>query len=139
MSRTAAGRTLDARWPLLERLLLETPPATRLQASFYLPADLPRAAVVGGSMGPERPWTTANDGPLINVAPGRHPESSASVHPLPTSIAAGQRRRGRNATATAVRLARDARWSIWAFFAVGCRPTHICHKAPIGSPPRRGG
>jgi hypothetical protein len=75
MSRTAAGRTLDARWPLLERLLLETPPATRLQASFYLPADLPRAAVVGGSMGPERPWTTANDGPLINVSAGRHPES----------------------------------------------------------------
>jgi CheY-like chemotaxis protein len=30
-------------------------------------------------------------GPLINVSPGRHPESSSNVHPLPASIAAGQR------------------------------------------------
>jgi hypothetical protein len=55
-------------------------------------------------MGPERPRMTATDGPVINVSPGRDPESLASVHPLPTSIAAGQRGRGRNATATAVRL-----------------------------------
>jgi hypothetical protein len=33
--------TLDARWPLLRRLLLETPPATRLHETFYLPGDLP--------------------------------------------------------------------------------------------------
>jgi hypothetical protein len=26
-----------------------------------------------------------NDGPLINVSPGRHPGSSSNVHPLPTS------------------------------------------------------
>jgi len=26
-----------------------------------------------------------NDGPLINVSPGRHPESSSNVHPLPTA------------------------------------------------------
>ena len=50
------------------------------------------------------------DGPLINLSPGRHPESSASVHPLPTGIAAGQHGRGRNATATAVRVA-DGRGS----------------------------
>jgi len=82
-----------------------------------------RAAVVGGSLGPRAAADDRQtDGPLINVSPGRHPESLSSVHPLPTSIAAGQRGRGRNATATAVRLARDARWSIWAFLAVGRRP-----------------
>jgi len=34
-------------------------PATRLHASFYLPATCHRAAVIGGSMGPQRPRTTA--------------------------------------------------------------------------------
>jgi hypothetical protein len=132
-------RTLDAKWPLLRRLLLETRPApTRLHASFYLPGDLPWAAVIGGSMGSERPRTTANDGPLINVSPGRHSESSASVHPLPTSIAAGQRGRGRNATATAVRLV-DACGSPFGRSLPSGVALLISPRRPIGSPPRRGG
>jgi hypothetical protein len=58
-----------------------------------------------GAWDPSGRGRQQTDGPLINVSPGRQPESSAGVHPLPTDIAAGQRGRDRNATATAVRLA----------------------------------
>jgi hypothetical protein len=75
---------LDAGWPLRRHLLLETlrsHPSPRI----VLPSRRPRhrAAVIGGNLGPRAAWAIATDGPLINGSPGRHPASSASIHPLP--------------------------------------------------------
>jgi hypothetical protein len=80
-----------------------------------------------------------DDGPLVNVSAGRHLESSSNVHRCRVSIAAGQRGRGRNATATAVRLAEACGSPFGRSLPSGVVLLIGCQTAPIGSPSRRGG